>query len=156
MDLTKLSKPAQKLVKTNTGYRCLDQVNDEYHKPVDVFDFEINELGNSDISDTIKDLYGIDTNNETKQIDQFVKRILNTDFYHIRWLASDPLDAVEYYSDFHQRFNTLDDAKHDDGSPIPVRKYVLPADYIILSDIGSDGQLIAWPDGEYLLTKKIN
>lgn len=156
MDLTKLSEPAQKLVKTNTGYRCLDQVDDEYHKPVDVFDFEINELGNSDISDTIKNLYGIDTNNETKQIDQFVKRILNTDFYHIRWLASDPLDAVEYYSDFHQRFNTLDDAKHDDGSPIPVRKYVLPADYIILSDIGSDGQLIAWPDGEYLLTKKIN
>lgn len=156
MNINDLTESAQKMVKTNTGYRCLDQIDGENHTPVEVFDFEINDLENDDIPDTIEDLYGVKTKGDPEEIDKFVKKALDTDFYHICWLASDPLDAVEYYSDFHKRFNTLEDAVHDDGTPISVRKYTLPEHYIILSDVDTDGQLIAWSDGEYLVSKEIN
>ena len=52
-----VSPEAQKILKTGIGYRCEDQADDDYHYPKEVVAFEENELGNTDIGDTLLKFY---------------------------------------------------------------------------------------------------
>lgn len=142
-----LSKEAEQVLETGIGYRCLDQATSDFgeYKPMDVFDDEINNLGNEDIPDTIENLYH-NKLIKPKDIDIFCKFILKSDYYNVIWLTSDPLDAVEYYSDGYKRFDNLSSAIHNDGTSIPVNKYILPKKRLLLSDLGNEGQLFAYAE----------
>lgn len=150
-----LTPAAQKILLTGLGYRCLEQVGD-YHEPTEVLNYEINELANDDIPDTIKQLYHYDYQTVEQLVD-FINDQLGTQQFELIWLASDPLDCIEFYSDYHQRYQTLAAAKHDDGTPIPVAEYLLPVDEtLLISDCGIDGQLFAYPADLTIAEKVIN
>ena len=150
-----LTPAAKKILTTGLGYRCLEQVSD-YHEPAEVLDYEINELANDDIPDTVKQLYHYDYQTVEQLVD-FINDQLDTQQFELIWLASDPLDCIEFYSDHHQRYQTLAAAKHDDGTPIPVTGYLLPIDEtLLISDCGIDGQLFAYPADLTIAEKAIN
>lgn len=155
----KLTQETKKILKTRTGYRCMQQVSaeDGYYKPLEVFNNEIIELGNSDILETIKSLYNEDRHTPD-DVDAFCKFMLKTDDYSVIWLASDPLDALECYSDYHKHFKSLKNAVDEDGEPIPVNKYILPRKHVLLSDLGFDGALFAYSNeiGNDLQVTQIN
>lgn len=147
-----LTTEAQKILLTGLGYRCLEQASG-YHEPADVLNYEINELANDDIPTTVKALYNYDYHN-VAQLIQFINDQLATNQFELIWLAADPLDSIEFYSDHHQRYQTLAAAKHDDGTPIPVSEFLLPVDQVLLiSDCGVDGQLFAYP-GDLTITER--
>ena len=150
-----LTPAAQKILLTGLGYRCLEQASG-YHEPADVLNYEINELANDDIPDTVKQLYHYDYQTVEQLVD-FINDQLDTQQFELIWLASDPLDCIEFYSDHHQRYQTLAAAKHDDGTPIPVAEYLLPIDEtLLISDCGVDGQLFAYPADLTIAEKTIN
>lgn len=150
-----LTPAAQKILLTGLGYRCLEQTSG-YHEPADVLNYEINELDNDDIPATVKALYNYDYHN-VKQLMQFINDQLETDQFELIWLAADPLDSIEFYSDQHQRYSSLRQAKHLDGTAIPVAEYLLPIDEtLLISDCGVDGQLFAYPADLTIAEKVIN
>lgn len=150
-----LTPAAKKILATGLGYRCLEQAGD-YHEPAEVLDYEINELANDDIPETIKKLYNYDYQT-VDQLVQFINDQLNTQQFELLWLGADPLDCIEFYSDYHQRYQTLVEAKHADGTPIPVSEFLLPVDQtLLISDCGVDGQLFAYPADLTLAEKTIN
>lgn len=153
--LSKLSEANNKLVTTGCGFRTDECSDNNYHTPIEILDFEINELYNDDIPDTLKKLYSFNAKNIT-EIDKFIKNQLKSD-YELIWLASDPLDAIEFYSSNHKRYPDLESAIHKStGEPIPVTKYFLSRDYLIVSDVGVDGLLIAYPAEIELRSREIN
>lgn len=150
-----LTSAAKKILTTGLGYRCLEQVSD-YHEPAEVLDYEINELANDDIPDTVKKLYHYDYQTAEQLVD-FINDQLGTKQFELLWLAADPLDCIEFYSDYHQRYQTLTEAKHADGTPIPVSEFLLPVNQVLLiSDCGVDGQLFAYPADLTIAEKAIN
>lgn len=150
----KLTASAKKIIETGIGYRCEEQ-STGYHEPLDILDYEINELGNNDILDTMDDLYNLDTD-DIAEIDHFIKSAVKDD-YDLIWLAADPLDTIEFYSDGHQQIASVKDAKHSDGTPIEITRYLLPTQNILLiSDCGVDGQLFAYPSELELSSEIIN
>lgn len=153
--IEKLTPEAKKIIQTGIGYRCTEQES-EYHKPIDVLDYEINELYNDDIPDTIQNLYNYKTTN-IHDLSNFINNQLNTEQFELIWLASDPLDCIEFYSDHHKRYRSLAQAVHKDGTPIPVTEYLLPVDEtLLISDCGIDGQLFAYPADLTIAEKAIN
>lgn len=153
--LFKLSEANTKLIATGCGFRTDECSDDTYHTPTEILDFEINELYNDDIPDTLKKLYNFNVKNIT-EIDNFIKKQLRSN-YELIWLVSDPLDAIELYSSNHKRYSNLESAIHKSTKePIPVTKYLLPQKYLIISDIGIDGILIAYPVDTKLRSREIN
>ena len=153
LDSTKLTKHAKKIIDKKFGYRCEEQ-STGWHAPYDILDFEINELGNDDIITTMKRLYDYDFTN-VDDLDAKLKEYFQSG-YQLLWLADDPLTTVEEYSDGHQRVKSLKEAKHEDGSPIVVRAYYLPTDFLVLSDIDADGQLFAFSDEVNIVYSQCN
>lgn len=122
---------------THRGYRTDAQSIQEYHTGSEIIDYEINELGNLDILDTINELYSLNLKTSTDVVDE-LDAILGSDFQCL-WLANNMLDTVEFYTDEHQRPKTLQNIN------VPIDKYYIPSTAILISDIGSDGQLFAVP-----------
>lgn len=150
-----LSQSAQQVIKTHVGYRCVENVTTDYHKPLDILDFEINELYNDDILDFLENHYNIIVKN-IYSINKFIKNQLGN--YDLIWVTANPLKAIEFYSNGHHKFTDVKLAKHSNGDIIPVEKYQLPDKIMILSDLGEEGQLIAYPTNENneLKVKKLN
>ena len=140
-----LSAEARKVITTHTGFRCEECTDYDYHEPLEVLNYEVNELGNNDIPDTIDYLYNqhLDSVNE---IDAFIKRQFRTDNYELIWVASDPVDAIEFYGEDHKRYSNLASAIDGDGL-IPVTKYSWQNNVLLISDCGIDGQLLAYVNG---------
>lgn len=139
-----LTQFAQKMLATHMGYRTENQSDHEEHTGAEVIDFEINELGNQDIIDTCNLLYSLNA----KTAEDVIKALndkLGKNF-NVLWLASDPFDCLEFYTDGHKHYHHLSDAKDEDGNQIDLTEYTVPQDAILISDIGSDGQLMAVPE----------
>lgn len=119
------------------GYRTDAQSINEYHTGSEIIDYEINNLGNLDILDTMNELYSLDLKTSTDVINE-LNVVLGFDFQCL-WLANNMLDVVELYTDGHKRPKSIHDID------VPIDKYNIPSTAILISDVGSDGQLFAVP-----------
>lgn len=130
-NLSNLSTQAQMFLRTKIGYRTDDQsalANDiRQPEPIDVLDDEINDMGNTDIPDTLNEIYGTDFSDKIEPIDDFIKKTLNTDKYYLIWVTATK-DDDEQYADDPESIYSIDfkDKK-----------------FMIVSDIGNEGFLIA-------------
>ena len=77
MNTAQLSEEAKQVLKSHVGYRSEDtsEFSDGHVriKSIDILDTEINDLQNTDIPDTLYDLYGTPANWQPQQIDEFIK-----------------------------------------------------------------------------------
>lgn len=130
-----MSVTLHEILATNQGYRndnISDPDADEFTLR-DVLDYEINELENTDIYEYLSDNGdGLDGIDDVSDILIYVYSELGlpdeSEVYGL-WLTS--VDAViELYDG-------------DTSNPETITSYELPDDYIILSDLGEDGVLIA-------------
>lgn len=134
---TCLSVQALMMLLTHRGYRTDAQSVTEYHTGSEIIDYEINELGNLDILDTMNELYSLDLKTSTDVINK-LDSILGSDFQCL-WLATNVLDVAEFYTDGHKRPKSIQNIN------VPIDKYYIPSIAILISDVGSDGQLFAVP-----------
>lgn len=134
---TCLSRQARMMILTHRGYRTDAQSIQEYHTGSEIIDYEINELGNLDILDTMNELYSLDLKTSTDVANE-LDSILGSDFQCL-WLANNVLDVAEFYTDGHKRPKSIQDVD------VPIDKYYIPNTAILISDVGSDGQLFAVP-----------
>lgn len=152
----KLSKETNKIIKENKGYRSEVPFGSGVRSLIDVIDFEIGELGNSDIVLFCNDTYnlnldlecGTDKTDEyydeeldsmiqenhtyyTEEIMDFISKTFNCEKEELEgiWLAS-----KEAVNDFYCK-DEIDKC---------IDTYELPEEYLIISDIGFDGVLIAY------------
>lgn len=132
---TCLSSQARMMLLMHRGYRTDAQSVNEYHTGSEIIDYEINELGNLDILDTMNELYSLDLKTSTDVINE-LDAILGSDFQCL-WLANNMLDVAEFYTDGHKRPTTIQNIN------VPIDKYYIPSTAILISDVGSDGQLFA-------------
>lgn len=134
---TCLSSQARMMILTHRGYRTDAQNLQEFHTGSEIIDYEINELGNLDILDTMNELYSLNLKTSTDVINK-LDTILGSNFQCL-WLANNMLDVVEFYTDGHKRLTSIQNIN------TPIDKYYIPSTAILISDIGSDGQLFAVP-----------
>lgn len=132
---TCLSAQARMMLLTHRGYRTDAQSIQEYHTGSEIIDYEINELGNLDILDTMNELYSLNLKISTDVINE-LDSILGSDFQCL-WLANNVLDVAEFYTDGHKRPKSIQNIN------TPIDKYYIPNTAILISDVGSDGQLFA-------------
>lgn len=142
---TCLSSQARMMLLTHRGYRTDAQSIQEYHTGSEIINYEINELGNLDILDTMNELYLSNSKTSTDVINE-LDSILGSNFQCL-WLANNVLDVVEFYTDGHQRPTSIRNIN------VPIDKYYIPSTAILISDVGSDGQLFAVPK-EYTWNSK--
>ena len=130
-NLSNLSTSAQYILKTRCGYRSDDQSElaglTHQPLPIQIIDHELNELGNTDIPDTLKLIYNR-TVNTPHDMNKLIKYLLNinTDYYYLLWLCASPNDAKDYAD-----------------KPSSVYDVRIPDDAIIISDLDLGGVLIA-------------
>ena len=134
---TCLSAQARIILLTHRGYRTDAQSIHESYTGSEIINYEINELGNLDILDTMNELYSLNLKTSTDVINK-LNAILGSDFQCL-WLANNVLDVVEFYTDGHKRPTSIQNIN------TPIDKYYIPNTAILISDIGSDGQLFAVP-----------
>ena len=134
---TCLSAQARMMLLMHRGYRTDVQSVNEYHTGSEIIDYEINELGNLDILDTMNELYSLDLKTSTDVVNE-LDSILGSDFQCL-WLANNMLDVVEFYTDEHKRPKLIQNIN------VSIDKYYIPSTAILISDVGSDGQLFAVP-----------
>lgn len=132
-----LSVQALMMLLTHRGYRTDAQSIQEYHTGSEIINYEINELDNLDILDTMNELYSLDLKTSTDVINE-LDSILGSNFQCL-WLATNVLDVAEFYTDGHKRPKSIQDIN------VPIDKYYIPSTAILISDVGSDGQLFAVP-----------
>lgn len=155
-DLKLLTPSARQIIITRTGYRCEEQ-STGYHNAQDILDYEINELGNDDIPDTLKHLYHYEYQ-DINQTLSWIKQHLQADAIDLIWLAANWQSTIEFYSDGHKTINKLSQAVDSNNDPIPIDKYTLPNHnaYLLISDCDVDGQLFAYPKDMPLTVTTIN
>lgn len=134
---TCLSAQARMMLLTHRGYRTDAQSIHESYTGSEIIDYEINELGNLDILDTMNELYSLNLKTSTDAINK-LDTILGSDFQCL-WLANNMLDVIEFYTDGHKRPKSIQNINSS------IDKYYIPNTAILISDIGSDGQLFAVP-----------
>lgn len=131
MNTAQLSEEAKQVLKSHVGYRSEDtsEFSDGHVRieSIDILDTEINDLQNTDILDTLHDLYGTPTNWQPKQIDEFIKTTMKLDEYYLIWVTATPEDARCY----------ADDPENVDEIKIECKKLML------ISDLACDGVLLA-------------
>lgn len=132
MTTEKLSKEAREILETRIGYRSEDKSEfaDDCHiniPSINIIDCEMNDLGNSDIPETMHKLYGTPINWQPKQIDQYIKQKLSLDDYYLIWVTATPEDAHQY----------ADEQKNITKINLNCKKMML------ISDIATDGVLLA-------------
>lgn len=137
MDAKLLSGTAKRLLKNNTGYRNETISGGEFFLH-DVLNYEIEELGNTDIFQTVNLLYGIKFNTHY-DIAYWATNMLNSSVAYGLWLTSKQ-GVKQWYS--------------YDGSKT-MTEYKLPDRYIILSDLNSEGVLFAIPCSKIFLNHKV-
>lgn len=134
---TCLSRQARMMLLTHRGYRTDAQSLQEFHTGSEIIDYEINELGNLDILDIMNELYSLNLTTSTGVVNE-LDTILGSNFQCL-WLSNNVLDVAEFYTDGHKRPKSIQNIN------TPIDKYYIPSTAILISDIGSDGQLFAVP-----------
>lgn len=114
----------------------------------EILNYEMNELDNEDIPDTLNQLYNTNFQPnqngkyDAKTIDQFIKNQLNTKTYYLIWLVSEWQQCFELYAPNHIKPKTPYDEINPGEIPFIDVYRVSPND-LLVSDLGYDGQLIA-------------
>ena len=131
MNTAQLSEEAKQVLKSHVGYRSEDtsEFSDGHVriKSIYILDTEINELQNTDIPDTLHDLYGTPANWQPKQIDEFIKNTMKLDEYYLIWVTATPEDARYYADDPDNVYEIKIDCKK----------------LMLISDLACDGVLLA-------------
>ena len=151
---TKLTKSAQQLRHQEYGFRTDAQSATSLFDPTpeEILNYEINELSNDDIINTLKTLYNLDFKSDPATgnypIDPIIKairqllKIDNDQPFYLIWLVADWHACFELYADGHINPKTMYDIPEGFDMPF-IDVYQVYADDRIISDVGYDGQLIA-------------
>lgn len=128
LQLKGLSKEAQYMLYHHCGYRNDNCYNSGEELFLRVMNYEVFELGNTDILHSCKKIYGLkmDLRNRkesVRQINQFFCSMLNTNILFCKWLAT----KENVYKLYMGKENCT--------------KYRLNLDSLIASDLGPDGVL---------------
>lgn len=148
-----LTTEANEMLKHQYGFRTDAQsaVSLQTVSTHDVLDYEINELGNTDIPDTLNKLYCLDlkpNSNDNYNIDELESDIEQlvalqpTQTLHLIWLVADWQSCFKYYADGHIDPKTMYDVPEGFEMPF-IDVYRIHSDDALISDLGPDGQLIA-------------
>lgn len=148
-----LTTEASEMLKHQYGFRTDAQsaVSLQTVSTHDVLDYEINELGNTDIPDTLNKLYCLDlkpNSNDNYNIDELesdIKQLVAlqpTQTLHLIWLVADWQSCFKYYADGHIDPKTMYDVPEGFEMPF-IDVYRIHSDDALISDLGPDGQLIA-------------
>lgn len=148
--MSKLTPEATRLLHQQYGFRTDAESTQPIggYQPKEMLNYEINELVNEDIPDTLNKLYNThfkpDSNDiyDIDPIDKFIKHKLNTDNYYLIWLVDEWQQCFELYAPNHISPKTPYDEIDPGEIPFIDVYRVYPKD-IIVSDLGYDGQLIA-------------
>ena len=133
INLRSLTSTAQHLYKGGSGYRY-ENISTGVYPIEESLLFEVEELGNDDVFQTIYKLY----NKRCKNVKQIIRWIYsffdNVDIVWGLWVSTK--DGVQRYyvpkSDYYNGFVTL-------------TKYQLPPEKLIISDLGDEGTWYATP-----------
>lgn len=148
-----LTSEAARMLRQQYGFRTDAQsaVSIASVTPNQILDYEINELGNDDIIDTLDKLYAFHYQPDSQdkydvtEIDNDIQQLINlqpNETYYLLWLTADWQNCYEFYSDGHLQPKTMYDIP--DGFEMPfIDVYQIHADDALISDVGADGQLIA-------------
>lgn len=147
---TNFSQQAARLIHQQYGFRTDAESTQPIggYEPKSTIDYEINELGNEDIPDTLNRLYNTnfvpdsDGTYNIDAIDSFIKHRLHTDAYQLIWLVDEWQQCFELYAPNHITPKTPYD-EIDPGEIPFIDVYRVHPDDLIVSDLGYDGQLIA-------------
>lgn len=128
LQLKGLSKEAQYMLIHHCGYRNDDCYNSGEELFLRVLNYEVFELGNTDILHSCKKIYGLnlDLRKRKESIQKIYKyfcKLLDTDILYCKWLATRE-NVIKLY-----------DGEYNCG------KYRLNLDSLIASDLGPDGIL---------------
>lgn len=148
-----LTTEASEMLKHQYGFRTDTQseVSLQSVSPHDILNYEINELENTDIPDTLNKLYCLDLkpdSNGNYDIDRLESEIEQlvalqpTQTLYLIWLVSDWQSCFEYYADGHIDPKTMYDIPEGFEMPF-IDVYRIHSDDALISDLGEDGQLIA-------------
>lgn len=128
MELHGLSKEAQKMLYTHCGYRNDFLYNSGKENFLEVMQFEVLELGNTDILHSCKRIYGLKLDlrkrkESMQKIYEYFCFLLDTDRLYCKWLATKE-DVIRLYDGVEN-----------------CNKVRLNLDSLIVSDLGPDGVL---------------
>lgn len=151
-----ISKQAQQILNSKIGYRYLDQIDDDYHYPKEIINFEINELGNTDIGDTMLKFYGFKFDQQlhgtcaNPGVDSMMIQKLSNwlcehsedDDFELVWVTATKKEALDGYSDLGDEFS------QGNSGHLEKWNFTGDPDFKIISDLGSEGQLIAYTDSK--------
>lgn len=152
---SKLTNQARQLLSQGYGFRTDEESVDDGYKPDEIINYEINELGNTDIPDTLNQLYNTDFKPDKNDIynitpiDNFIRKQLGLkshDYYQLIWLASSWHACYELYAPGHITPKTPHDIPECLDAPPSIDKYFIKKSAMLVSDLGYDGQLFAFPD----------
>lgn len=130
-NMQEASAELRSFMKNKVGYRSDDYSECAWDvigpKPIEILTQEISDMGNKDIFDTIKMLYGV-TVSKPDEVDQFVQKQLGSKNYKLIWLT-DTKENDQRYADDPDSIYSVD--LRD--------KELLP-----ISDLAAEGFLIAY------------
>lgn len=130
-NMQEASAELRNFMKNKIGYRSDDYSECAWDvigpKPIEILTQEISDIGNKDIQDTIKLLYGV-TTSKPDEVDQFVQKQLGSKNYKLIWLT-DTKENDQQYADDPDSIYSVD--LHG--------KELLP-----ISDLAAEGFLIAY------------
>lgn len=143
LNQTQMSVELKHILSRRGGYRTDDQSEladtiGNYPTNTEILSQEIIDLENTDILDTLADLYNFKilnneeaSENDLKLIDQFIKQKLKAENYHLIWLC-DTAHNASRYSDIDGDTESVYcvNLKHHNLMPV--------------SDLGPEGALIAY------------
>src|SRR5699024_5387247 len=101
-NMQEASAELRSFMKNKIGYRSDDYSECAWDiaspKPIEILTQEISVMGNKDISDTIKLLYGV-TVSKPDEVDQFVQKRLGSKNYKLIWLTDTKENDRQYTDD---------------------------------------------------------
>lgn len=143
LNQTQMSVELKHILSRRSGYRTDDQSEladtiGNYPTNIEILSQEIIDLENTDILDTLADLYNFKilnneeaSENDLKLIDQFIKQKLKAENYHLIWLCDTAHNASRYSNiDGDTESVYCVNLKHHNLMPV--------------SDLGPEGALIAY------------
>ena len=143
LNQTQMSVELKHILLHRSGYRTDDQSEladtiGNYPTNIEILSQEIIDLENTDIIDTLYNLYNCKILNhkeadedDLKLIDQFIKQKLNTKHYHLIWLCDTAYNA--------SRYSNIDGNTKSVYCVNLKQRNLMP-----ISDLGPEGVLIAY------------
>ena len=121
------------VAKEYVGYRT-ETISSGPRDIISVCHFEMNELGNEDIPDTLCELGYIGSSSMAEAM-AFIESLHRSGYMEAVWICDTPEAVTNYYS---TEYHTIQRGEID----------TLTVKGILISDLGNEGMLIAYRDGD--------